>query len=621
MCGIVGIIGANALHFQSAVRRMMSSLVHRGPDGEGMYASSSGFCLLGHRRLSILDLSPAAAQPMSSADDRFHLSYNGEIYNFKALRAELEQTGVRFVSTGDTEVLLQVLAVWGVQGLARVNGMFAIALWDERDRTLLLARDRFGQKPLYWARVPQAFVFASEIRALMASEMLTSKLDQAGLLSYLSYGSVQEPNTIVNGVYSLPRGCYFLLGSDGSETIRRNPEFVSGVHKNDKVALRELFTTAVDRHLTSDVPIGCFLSGGLDSSAIVAAAAHCTNTELHTLSVVFPDAPEYSEHIYAKNIADKYHTRHREIPINHEELRTLAGKAIQAMDQPTGDGVNTFIVAHAASLAGLKVALSGVGSDELFGGYPSFSDLTGMIKIYNVLRPLSKLYPHVAGWMSKWDQRIGKLVDFFAAPPGVLNAYLVRRRAFTSRQIGLLCHIDIGSEWISGLSGNARNDLSTRIRCMDLPDAIAYMELDLYMGNMLLRDIDVMGMWHSLEIRAPFLDLEFSAAVLNLESDIRVPREQAKWKLNEILGDWIPAINSHRHKQGFVLPFEQWLAGSWRDEVEEGIRELPQIAPFDRAAIQYFWATFLKNPKRVGWFRVWQLFVLSHYLRRHRLVG
>lgn len=619
MCGIAGLIGTASFQHQDAVRRMMNAIAHRGPDGEGLYAAASGQCVLGHRRLSILDLSSASAQPMASTDGRYHLSYNGEIYNFSALRAQLKQAGIQFRSKGDTEVLLQVLATWGEQGLARVNGMFALAFWDEHERTLLLARDQFGQKPLYWSRVAQGIVFASEIRAILASGLVPGKLDQAGLLGYLSYGAVQEPNTIIKNVQALPRSCYFLLSAEGKGSIQRFSKLGKSSRIDNASDLRDLFAAAVKRHLVSDVPVGCFLSGGLDSSAIVAAAVHGLQSQLHTLSVVFPDAIELSEQSHAKRIAEKYHTRHQEIPINNDGLRSLSEKAIQAMDQPTGDAVNTFIVAHAAVQAGLKVALSGLGGDELFGGYPSFADIPKMVKFQKALHPAGLLFAKVIGMGDAWDRRKGKLKDYFEAPRSILNNYLTRRRAFTSRQIGAVCHLHAQSGWISGIPIETSNRLEACIRDMVLPDAIACMELEFYLGNMLLRDTDSMGMWHSLEIRAPFLDAEFSGAILSLEPDVRVPRKLSKWKLVEILGDWLPAGITQRSKQGFVLPFERWLSGSWRDEVEEELKALPKLMPCDTNAIQDLWSAFLKAPGRVGWFRVWQLYVLSHYLRRNHL--
>lgn len=621
MCGIAGLIGLEAWQHQEAVQLMTNAMVRRGPDGGGFYVAESGQCVLGHRRLSILDLSSASAQPMTSSDGRYHLSYNGEIYNFSVLRSQLEQSGIQFHSKGDTEVLLHVLATWGVQGLARVNGMFALALWDERERTLLLARDRFGQKPLYWARVSQGIVFASEIRAMLASGLVPAKLDQAGLQGYLSYGAVQEPKTIIQSVQALPRGCYLLLSAESKDSIHRLPKLNNSLRIASVGELRDLFAAAVNRHLISDVPVGCFLSGGLDSSAIVAAAVHGQQSELHTLSVVFPDAIELSEQSYANNIAEKYHTRHQEIPINNDELRVLSEKAIHAMDQPTGDAVNTFIVAHAASQAGLKVALSGLGGDELFGGYPSFTDVPMMIKYHTALRPVGLLFTQAAGILDAWNRRNGKRKDFFEAPRSVLNAYLTRRRAFTSRQLGALCHMYAQAEWISGVPAETSSGLEARTRGMALPDAIAFLELEFYLGNMLLRDTDTMGMWHSLEIRAPFLDAEFSEAILSLDPDVRIPRKLSKWKLVEILGDWLPAGLAQRPKQGFVLPFERWLSGSWRNDVEAGLKALPKLAPFDDHAIQDLWTAFLKAPAHVGWFRVWQLYVLSQYLRCNRLAA
>jgi asparagine synthase (glutamine-hydrolysing) len=621
MCGIAGIFGNGASEHVEAVQKMIDSMSHRGPDGQGIYVSSGGTCVLGHRRLSILDLSEAAAQPMVSSDGNNVLVYNGECYNFKELRDELRNSGESFISSGDTEVLLRLFARDGISVLPKLNAMFALAFWDERKQELLLARDRYGQKPLYFARIGKLLLFASEVRALLASGIVPRKADLGAIQSYLAYGSVQEPFTIVSGVSLLGPGSYMTFGLQGKERTDFYWSYPVEKKEVSKDELRKSFISAVERHLISDAPLGLFLSGGIDSSAVVAATAACSVSErIKTLCVDFPDQPELSEAKYAAMIATRAQTDHHEVAITGSKMLQMLPKALSAMDQPTGDAINTYIVSYAASQVGLKVALSGLGGDELFAGYSTF---TSVPKIFYMRRLLAFIRRPAANFLERCGQfsiKLSKLAEILDGPPDLLSSYLARRRVFSSRQLKTLMPELANGQWDSALNTQFFQELNAITTTHQIPDAIGLLEMRAYMGQTLLRDSDTMGMAHGLEIRQPFLDTEFSSSVLALESQTRVPRACPKWRLVEAMRDCLPNDIVNHPKQGFTLPFENWMLYELKDRVQEGITVLVKSCKLMRKDVLYgLWEQFCYQPQKIGWFRPWILFVLGHYLEQHKL--
>lgn len=620
MCGIAGMVGSGARVHEGVVKRMLASMAHRGPDGEGIYISPSGLCVLGHRRLAILDLTEHAAQPMRSPDGRFVLTYNGECYNFRELREELRDDGEEFASTGDTEVVLRMLARRGEEALTRLNAMFALALWDDKERRLLLARDRFGQKPLYLARVHGGWLFASEVRALLASGLVQRRIDWTGVLGFLSFGAVQQPNTIAAGVSEIEPAASVLLGVNGRRSTRCYWRPGRGKASLRGHELREAFLAAVRRHLMADVPIGVFLSGGIDSSATAAAATRAHGGKVGTLTVTFPDDPSLSESTHALKSAQLHGTDHREVPVTGQDLLRLLPAALDAMDQPTVDGVNTFVVSRAARHAGLKAALTGLGGDELFGGYPSFRDVPLLARVSRLAVPVTGLAARIMNTAAFHSKRWNKITDSMQAPPGLLGAYIVRRRLFSSRQVRALAPGPAGNRWISGLSPSRLAGLTLLAEGRKAPDAVSLFEIDVYMGQMLLRDADCMGMANSLEIRAPFLDADFVHAALSLGPDARSGNPAPKRCFVEALAEWLPPEIIRRPKQGFGFPFERWMLSDLRESVSEGIESLARLGdPFCAAEVRALWRAFLKSPGRVGWTRPWSLFVLSRYFSAHRL--
>ena len=648
MCGIAGILSRVAGGQRQAVESMLDAMSHRGPNGTGVWVSPSGQCVLGHRRLAILDLSPNGSQPMVSPQGNKVLSYNGECYNFPELRRELTLRGETWRSTGDSEVVLKLLVRDGADALAKLNGMFALAAWDETAGRLLLARDRFGQKPLYWARWEDGIVFASEVRALLASGLLPRQLSRHGVLSYLCQGAVQGPDTIVKDVWLLPRastltveagespriGCYWrppretrstsgLKLANGGREPTGNVDFTTdrpvGSRPPFAADVRREFVEAVRRHLVSDVGVGVFLSGGIDSS-LVATACREAGHDVTSLTVVFPDDRGECESDFARRAADQAGTRHVEVPVGDPEMLGLVDEAMTCLDQPSIDGVNTFIVSRTARQAGLSVALSGLGGDELFGGYSTFRNAQRCARLRSWGGAFSAPLSGVAGQVGFWNRRWSKLADTLMAPPGLISAYLNRRRLFSSRQVQAIVPQLAQAGWLGGLAEHREAELSELIANRHPLDAIAHLELDVYMGHTLLRDTDVMGMANGLEIRVPFLDTQFSEMALSLPHAVRAPQPYAKWLLIEAFRDCLPRDNWHRPKQGFTLPWQRWMLSSLQPRIAAGLAALADCEGVVHGpSVRELWRQFQQRPNRVGWSRVWALFVLGEYIAQHQL--
>ncbi|MGL4597787.1 MAG: asparagine synthase (glutamine-hydrolyzing), partial [Bacteroidia bacterium] len=373
MCGISGIFEfAQQTDFTSQVKAMNAALAHRGPDNDGLFSDAG--ITLGHRRLSIIDLSAAGNQPMYAADGRYVLVFNGEIYNYRELKNELPD--VHFKTGSDTEVLLMAWTRWGAACLDKLNGMFAFALWDKQERKLHLVRDRLGIKPVYIFKDKKQVAFASEIRGLMASRLFVPTLNAAALGDYLRYQTVHAPATIVQGVTMLMPGHRLEIDETGVQEMCwwKLPDAKNEATENYdtiKKNVRDLLRAAVERRLVADVPFGAFLSGGIDSSAVVGLMREVSTTTVNTFSVTFDDS-EFSEAVYARLIAKKFDTKHHEIKLRPADFLNDLPNALLAMDHPSGDGPNTYIVSKATKQAGITMALSGLGGDELFAGYAIF---------------------------------------------------------------------------------------------------------------------------------------------------------------------------------------------------------------------------------------------------------
>ncbi len=606
MCSISGVLSFSGNDLIDVVKRMNAALRHRGPDDEGI--ANCGNACLGNTRLAVIDTSHAGHQPMNDPETGNWITYNGETYNFKQLRRELDDDSHPWRSNSDTEVVLRAYRKWGVDAFSRLRGMFALAIWDEQRRQLVLARDPLGIKPLYYYRTAELFVFASELRALLASGLVPRKLSLEGIDSYLAHGSIEAPLTIVEGVRQLLPGRVLTVDPNLEASLASfsNSKTEMNVRSRAEAVarLRAELEESVRLHLVSDVPLGVFLSGGMDSSAMVALTSRITGTPPRTFSVVFNE-PEYSEAPHARAIAAKFRTDHHETRLHEDQLLDLLPQAIASLDQPTMDGINTFVVSKAVKNAGVTVALSGLGGDELFGGYPSFRRALQV----QSMSPVSKRFLRAASGFGKLalngSTQRHKFWQLAASDCAPADVYRITRQLFSP-------------DSVRRLTGRAT---LPHLPCIettaDVVNTISELELRGYMTNTLLRDTDAMSMAHSLEVRVPLVDVKVVEFALSLPG---------KWKLNgngvakpllaDALADLLPPELMARPKMGFTLPFEKWMQGRLRSEIESVFSNGNYL---DAHTVRNIWRKFLKNPRAIGWTRPWSLYVLARWCEINRV--
>jgi asparagine synthase (glutamine-hydrolysing) len=607
---------------------MSDALVHRGPDDAGVSlwtvgesSPSSGFA---HRRLSIIDLSAAGHQPMSTMDGRFTIIFNGEIYNYRELKRELQTEGVRFTSHTDTEVLLQLYARRGPECLRLLRGMFAFALRDNETGEVFIARDPLGIKPLYYHIAGEVFIFASELRSLLASELVPRRLSRAGLFSYLRNGSVSAPQTIIEGIRLIQPGNYMTVVSRDNRLLEaREVSYIEGWfgsacappgldREAATEALREALQESVRVHLESDVPLGPFLSGGIDSSAIVALMRQVTGERPKTFSVVFAEE-KFSEAAHARQVARKFDTEHHEIHLTEHQLFDILPNALRAEDQPTMDGINTFVVSKAVRESGISVALSGLGGDELFAGYPTFRRALRLRSAARFPISLRQGVSSLGGrvWNSSVQQK--KLWQLLASDGSPAVACTVSRQLFSPDEAESL--LSEGANMLDSCPADSQLPL----RSDDPINDVSLCELNGYMANTLLRDTDSMSMAHSLEVRVPFVDAEVVRFVLSLPGAWKLNGGKQKPLLQDALGDLLPADVMNRPKMGFTLPFENWMQLRLRDGIETTFADEKHFESIGLrpSAVRQVWRQFLATPQRVGWSRPWALYVLGQWCAQH----
>lgn len=626
MCGIFGILAPSGSVSEDILRKTAATLAHRGPDDAGTVVVQDTVhgrqLKLFHTRLSIIDLSPLGHQPMQDPATGNWIVYNGEIYNFRELRQELESGGVEFKSHSDTEVILAAYRVWGESCLNRLGGMFALALWDASQKRLLLARDPMGIKPLYYHQSAETFIFASEVRTLLQTGLVPRKADPTGVLSYLAFGSVYEPWTIVEGVKAVPPGHILTLENGSvsnreywnplrsSEQIESSPPPGNGVAAASR--LPAILRDAVLSHLVSDVPVGVFLSGGIDSSALVAVLSH-SGVRANTFSLVFQEE-EFNEGQYSREIARRFGTEHQEIAVSQQDTLAVLPDALYAMDQPTIDGVNTYLVSAKTRAAGVKVALTGLGADEMFAGYSNFRRVPKMetfSKRFGRLPQLARrpLSACVSLFTGKGDR--GRKLAELATDQDSVHPYFLARMLFgASERKALFTARD--HETSQRALDRVLQESVTASQSLDSVNRVSYLESHFYMRNTLLRDSDFMSMAHGLELRVPFLDRALVEACFRVPGAQKLAGGSPKSLLLASLGVELPKEIVNRPKRGFTLPFESWLRGEMRPVVEDTLLE----SSWDRisisaSAVREVWNQFLAG--ETSWSRPWSLFVLKRW--------
>jgi len=572
VCGIAAIFGYDGAAGpidEAELLAVREAMLARGRDGAGLWISEDRRVGLAHRRLAILDPSEAGAQPMASADGRLRIVFNGEIYNYRSLREDLLRRGHQFRSTTDTEVLLYLYAEKGAEFVQLLRGMYAFALWDDRRKGLLLGRDPFGIKPLYYADDGKVVRLASQVKALRAGGAVPAQIDCAGLVGFCLMGYVPEPHTICRHIRALPAGATMWVDGRGCgrpakfcevaleiAAAATAPPTVRGC--DGKERLRAALEDSVRHHLVADVPVGVFLSSGIDSGALAALAAKEQAGSLRTVTLGFEcyRGTPNDETRLAELLSRRHRTKHLTKWVSGTDFEAELPRLLDAMDQPSIDGVNTYFVSKAAAEAGLKVALSGLGGDELFGGYPSFTQVPAIVKTVGRLQ--------CPGFAAAFRRVSAAILRRFTSPKyaGILEyggsyggAYLLRRGLFMPWELPLILDPEIVKEGWADLRVLARLEETSRL----LPHSrlkVAALEMVWYMRNQLLRDADWAGMAHSLEIRVPLVDLPVLRAAARWMSQ---NGGGGKAALACVVGDLLPPAVLARRKTGFSVPVSQWI--------------------------------------------------------------
>jgi asparagine synthase (glutamine-hydrolysing) len=627
MCGIAGIIRLNTNNgrLEAKIEKMQTALKHRGPDDAGIYISTDKQAALAHTRLSILDLSAAGHQPMSTTDNRYHITFNGEIYNFQELRENLISQGEKFHSQTDTEVILKLYQRIGSDCVQHLRGMFAFAIWDDLEKTCFLARDPLGIKPLYYYQLGTTLVFASELRAVLASGLPAINMSLEGLYGYLTTGSVPEPYTLIADIYCLSAGNW-LYWQNGNITkkqywqINFTPEKISPPEAREIV--RKALLDSIQHHFISDVPVGIFLSGGIDSTTILGLATQTQKSQLSTYSITFAES-EFNEGELAQKIANHFGAKHTEYQVTSSFAKTILPDFLAAIDQPSIDGFNTFCVSKVAHDHGMKVVLSGLGGDEIFGGYQSFQKVPQMVEWSKKLNILPFLRTGLGIGLESWGNspRIKRFGDFLTQTPSFASAYGTFRGIFSHQEACMIINqLSISTPILPPLvppyQGKKPESSSLPLvppyqgkkpESSSLPlargglgwgstpeDEVSFLELSCYMRNQLLRDSDVMSMNWGLELRVPFVDKNLLEAVAPIPSNIRLA--QGKKLLTQAITE-IPDWVINRPKKGFSFPFESWMNsefGDYFDNVHQNLN-IPLNIPLK------------------PWYRRWSLAILHHW--------
>ena len=626
MCGITGIVGnnLNSSVYQPAIQKMTDAIAHRGPNSQGLW--NDEHCFFGHRRLSIIDLSEAGNQPFISQDGRYILIYNGELYNYKDLKFELQRAehGSKnipyiFKTNTDTEVILASYLRWGNNCMKRFNGMFAFAIWDTVEQKLLIARDRLGVKPLYYQYKNNTLVFASEIRALIYSGIVDKKINPSSVAEYIQYATVHAPNTMLQDVKVLMPGNFLELHQNNLTISQywnindytKSKQDLS--YKETCQKVNELLTASVERRLVADVPFGAFLSGGIDSSAIVGLMSKVSSEKIQTFNVSF-DEGEFSEAKYAKQIAQKFNTQHHEIKLTPADFLNQLPEALSAIDHPSGDGPNSYIVSKATKQAGITMALSGLGGDELFAGYDIFKRFYELEKKawLNII-PAKRLVGKFISTKKKSVQG-DKTAEILALNSiNGYQAYPINRKLFNQTDYqSLLKNKYNDSNFIFNVIKNSTTDKQ------HILSRVSLYEIETYMQNVLLRDADQMSMAVALEVRVPFLDYQLVEFALGVKDEYKFPHTPKKL-LTDSLGDLLPNEIVNRPKMGFTLPWKDWLKGDLREFCEDNIIQFSKRSFVNREAVLIIWNRFLNNDPKITWSRIWHLVVLNNWINTHQI--
>jgi asparagine synthase (glutamine-hydrolysing) len=621
MCGIAGIL--NRQHDEvdpSLIGRMTTCMSHRGPDADGCL--TEGGLALGHRRLSIIDLSSASNQPFTDNSGRYVMVFNGEIYNFQEVKRRIGDYD--FKTNGDTEMLVAAYAKWGADFVTHLRGMFALAIWDRQEKELFLVRDRMGVKPLYYYLDENLLIFASEVRAILSTGLVKSQLDPSALLDYFSYQSFSYPNTAIRDVRQVEAGSWLKI-KKGAVTERRYWN-LTAIHANEELSeparvhrrIRDLMLQSVERRLVSDVPVGAFLSGGIDSAAVVGLMAEAGGRPPDTYNICFEEK-EYDESRYAEMIAAKFNAHHHRILLKPSVFLDELGNALDAMDTPSGDGSNTYTVSKAIRQNGITVALSGVGGDELFAGYPFFEQ-------YLRLRQKSWIWKIPAGIRGFVGRALaggsggkkGRMGQILHAPScSIGDLYPIFRQILSPATIGKLTSLSGPGGFVTSVQRelDARKNELSALPLLSQVSAAEYLG---YTQHTLLKDTDQMSMAVSLEVREPFFDQDLVEYVLAVPDRLKRP-VYPKSLLVESLKPMLPDEIVFRKKQGFLFPWNVWIRNELRTFCEGRIRSMAQRPFIEGDRLMDHWRRFLAGDATIRWPEIWLFVVLEYWLQKNHV--
>jgi asparagine synthase (glutamine-hydrolysing) len=596
MCRIVGrVSNEHGTNFEEGLLTMLSSVEHGGPDDQGVYFDES--ISLGHRRLSIIDLSTSGHQPMMTEDSDLIISFNGEIYNYLDLKSDLEKAGFNFISKTDTEVILKAYQFWGTEAFSMLEGIFAFALYDKKQNFFFLVRDHFGVKPLYYFIDEKELLFSSEVRAFTALRNDWKENTDWPML-FLAFGFIPHPYTTLSQVVQLSPGSYLRLNT---KSFTRDLEFYYKYESNDQQgnvvrsndeALAQVKISihkALQKNLLADAPLGVFLSGGIDSSLLTLLANRLLN-KVRTLSINFEDA-SYDERPFQQLVVEKAKSvEHKSQVVTEKMFWEYLDDIWKAMDQPSIDAVNAYFVTRYAKAEGIKSVLSGLGADEIFGGYASFKRIKWMRFMRNL--PMINTIGRMMGWLKKsW----GRLT--YLNLPGPMGDYLFLRGIHTPNEIALLLNAPENEVW--RVLRTVSFDMPFRMSDMEYASLL---EFKIYMSNQLLKDTDYMGMWHGVEVRVPFLDVRLVEKVQAILPSIRYRKDWPKYLLTASHQDVLPKEIVFREKKGFTFPFALWLQRSpdrFKDLMQVGKPTELLLAQFKRG--------------KCHWSKCWSLAVLQQF--------
>ncbi len=613
MCGIAGVINYKYTLNPSIIQAMTNAIKHRGPDANNTFATNH--IQLGHTRLSIIDLSQAANQPMHSTCGRYTIIFNGEVYNYKEIKQQL--TTYNFTTNGDTETVLAAYIQWGVKSINLLKGMFAYTIWDAQEQQLIAVRDRLGVKPFYYYNHEANFIFGSEVRTVLASGLVPAAINHSALSQYFQLQSFYAPHTLIKNICQLQAGHYLTHNATGTtittywniESVKdnkhANSKSLSQIH-ND---ISNLLHQSVEYRMVADVPVAAFLSGGIDSSIVVGLMAQYTTKPIETFNISFAEK-EFDESKYASIVAKKFNTNHHQINLTATHFLNELVNALDSMDTPSGDGVNTYVVSKAVKANGIKVAMSGIGGDELFAGYPSFKQwhsIQSKSAFWHIPTPLRKLLVAPLSSSNKNTSRIKSLLS--ASQLNMQTFYPLIRQIFSTKQISSL--LKSNDPYVYNYYGKSIHDFP-------ILSQLTIAELQGYTQHTLLKDTDQMSMAVALEVREPFFDHSLIEYILQIPDSIKYP-SYPKSLLVESMGDMLPQEIVHRKKQGFLFPWEHWLRNELKDFAHNLITSFAQREFVHQKFVLNYWQQFLNNSKQTRWVNVWVIIVLEYWLQKNKI--